>query len=140
MEYFNHEGWKGDIRSKLSDALQCRASHLIQDTEAMGMGNGCSDVRQSRQIFEYTIENANVLFSYLLGKEAGTYNGIDDTVCRTNSCQSSLTDKISHNNTVNSVVKLLKQISYKEWKCKQNQLLGNVSFGHKPGTGGMLLL
>ena len=40
----------------------------------MGMGNGCSDVRQSRQIFEYTIENANVLFSYLLGKEAGTYN------------------------------------------------------------------
>ena len=48
MEYFNHEGWKGDIRS-------------------------------SRQIFEYTIENANVLFSYLLGKEAGTYNGIDGT-------------------------------------------------------------
>ena len=45
----------------------------------MGMGNGCSDVRQSRQIFEYTIENANVLFSYLLGKEAGTYNGIDNT-------------------------------------------------------------
>ena len=48
MEYFNHEGWKGDIRS-------------------------------SRQIFEYTIENANVLFSYLLGKEAGTYNDIDGT-------------------------------------------------------------
>lgn len=25
------------------------------------------------------IENTNVLFSYLLGKEAGTYNDIDDT-------------------------------------------------------------
>ena len=43
----------------------------------MGMGNGCSYVRQSRQIFKYTIENTNVLFSYLLGKEAGTYNGIN---------------------------------------------------------------
>lgn len=25
------------------------------------------------------IENTNVFFSYLLGKKAGTYNGIDDT-------------------------------------------------------------
>ena len=45
------------------------------------------------------------------GKE--TNNGIDDTVCRTNSCQSSLTDKISHNNTVNSIIKLLEQVAHK---------------------------
>ena len=62
------------------------------------------------------------------GKE--TNNGIDDTVCRTNSCQSSLTDKISHNNTVNSIIKLLEQVAHKEWKGKHNKKPGDIAFSH----------
>ena len=55
---------------------------------------------------------------------------IDDTVCGTNRCQSRFTDKISHNNTVNRVIKLLEQVAYKEGKGERDQEFGDIAFGH----------